>query len=583
MFPEKHDKQDIYGFKHELLILKRKKLTAKTNNRIRTLLSHMYFWGLVLMIISIPMSKFMMSVSEFTLSGILILEFIHLEQIKSFFKKTKWYLIIIMLVPVSLIWAGESISRIFSIFFRRKNLPAIVFFSFYLLHVIGLLFTVDFDYALKDLRVKLPLFVLPVIFSVSEPLGWKKFRNLMLFFAAAVITGTLISSYILLTEDIDNLREISRFISHIRFSLLISITIFILSYFAIRERDLPEYFRLILLIFTGWLLFYLVLSASVTGLVVLILAVFVMAVFYTLKKKNLYSRIATVILFIAPVILLVFILGIISDVYKVHRVDFSTLEEQTALGATYKHDTTNFQTENGQYVWLYIATDEMRQAWNKRSEYDFDGKDNKTQEIKYTLIRYLTSKAYRKDAKGIEMLSEEEIALIEDGEASAHYHERSDFYIRLYKIIWEIQQYLHTGDPSGHSAMQRVEYWKTSILIIKQYPVFGVGTGDMNIAFKRQYELMNSPLKPEFRWRSHNQFLSITVGFGLIGLIWFMVVVFYPPLKTGRMTDYFYLTFFVILMFSMISEDTIETQAGVTIFAFFTSLFLFGKKDKTPI
>ena len=33
----------------------------------------------------------------------------------------------------------------------------------------------------------------------------------------------------------------------------------------------------------------------------------------------------------------------------------------------------------------------------------------------------------------------------------------------------------------------------------------------------------------------------------------------------------------------MISEDTIETQAGVTIFAFFTSLFLFGKKDKTTI
>lgn len=583
MFPEKYDKQDIYGFKHELLILKRKKLTGKTNNRTRTLLSHMYFWGLVLMVISIPLSKYMMSISQFILSGILILEFISLEKVKRLFKTNKWYVFIIKVIPIALIWAGESIARIFSIFFRRKNLPAIVFFSFYLLHVIGLLFSVDFDYALKDLRVKLPLFVMPVIISVSEPLGWKKFRNLMLFFAAAVITGTLISSYILLTEDIDNLREISRFISHIRFSLLISITIFMLSYFAIRERDLPEYFRLILLIFTGWLLFYLVLSASVTGLVVLILAVFVMAVFYTLKKKNLYSRIATVILFIAPVILLVFILGIISDVYKVHRVDFSTLEEQTALGATYKHDTTNFQTENGQYVWLYIATDEMRQAWNKRSEYDFDGKDNKTQEIKYTLIRYLTSKAYRKDAKGIEMLSEEDIALIEDGEASAHYHERSDFYIRLYKIIWEIQQYLRTGDPSGHSAMQRVEYWKTSILIIKQYPVFGVGTGDMNIAFKRQYELMNSPLKPEFRWRSHNQFLSITVGFGLIGLIWFIVAVLYPPIKTGRMTDYFYMTFFVIMMLSMISEDTIESQAGVTIFAFFTSLFLFGKKDKTPI
>ncbi len=543
----------------------------------------MYFWGLVLMIISIPMSKYMMSVSQFTLTGILILEFIHLERVKSFFKKTKWYLIIIMVIPMALIWAGKSISQIFSIFFRSKNLPAIVFFSLYLMHVIGLLFTVDFDYALKDLRVKLPLLVLPVVISVSEPLGWKKFRLLMLLFATAVIAGTLYSTHYLLTKDIHDLREISIFISHIRFSLLISISIFILSYFAIRGRDLPKYFRSILLIFTVWLLFYLVLSASVTGLVVLILTMFVLAVFYTLKKKSLYSRIATVILFIAPIVLLVFIMGIISDVYKVHRVDFSTLEKQTALGATYEHDTTKMQTENGYYVNLYIATNEMRQAWNKRSTYDFDGKDKKTQEIKYTLIRYLTSKAYRKDAKGVEMLSEEDITLIEDGEASAHYHEHSDFYIRLYKIIWEAQQYLRKGDPSGHSAMQRVEFWKTSILIIKQYPVFGVGTGDMNIAFKRQYELMKSPLEPEFRWRSHNQFLSITVGFGLIGLIWFIVVLLYPPIKTGRMTDYFYMTFFVIMMLSMISEDTIESQAGVTIFAFFTSLFLFGKKDKTPI
>jgi len=60
-----------------------------------------------------------------------------------------------------------------------------------------------------------------------------------------------------------------------------------------------------------------------------------------------------------------------------------------------------------------------------------------------------------------------------------------------------------------------------------------------------------------------------------------MIVLIYPPIKTRRFTDYFYLSFFVIMIVSMVSEDTIETQAGVTIFAFFTSLFLFGKKDKT--
>ncbi len=543
----------------------------------------MYFLGLVLMIISIPLSKFMMSVAQFMLSGFLILEFISLEWFKSYIKKYPFYIHIFLFVPSMLYRIAESIFKIFSRFFRKENLPAIVFASLYLLHVLGLLFTVDFDYALKDLRIKLPLLVLPVIFSVSESLDWKKFRTLMLFFVAAVTAGTFISTFILLTQEVDNLRDISIFISHIRFSLLISIAIFTLAYFITRQAGFKGYMRLIFIFLLAWFGFYLLLSASITGIVVLFIALFVMALHYTMQKRNLYSRIATVVLILAPVMMVVYMMGVVTDVFKVHKTDIHNLDKFTAKGNYYWHDTTNLQTENGYYVWFYISTDELKEAWNKRSTYDFDGQDSKGQLVKFTLIRYMTSMGLRKDAEGVSQLSEEDISLIENGEASHHYHERSVFYIRLYKITWEVQQYLRTGDPSGYSAMQRIEYWKTSLLIIKQYPLIGVGTGDMNIAFERQYDLMNSPLKPEFRWRSHNQFLSIFVGFGLVGFIWFIFGLLYPPIKTGRFTDYFYLAFFVIMVVSMISEDTIETQAGVSIFAFFTSLFLFGKKDINSI
>lgn len=530
--------------------------------------------------VSLPLSRFMMSVAQFMLSGILILEFMSLKKIKRFFSRYPLILAWLLLIPALLYWILESLGKIFRKFFRRSNLPAIAFMSLYILHMIGLVFTVDFDYALKDLRIKLPLFVLPVIFTVAEPLSNKKFRTLMLFFVGAVLSGTFISTYVLLSRDIDNLRDISMFISHIRFSLLISIAIFCLAYLGAKKEYYGRYIRAAFLLLAAWLLFYLVLSASMTGLVVLVVAIFVMAVHYTFKKKNLYSRIATVVILIAPIVIMVFFMGIITDVYRVHRVDFSSLDQQTSRGTYYWHDTTNLQTENGHYVWMYIATPEMREAWNQRSDLDFDGPDLKGQELKHTLIRYLTSKGLRKDADGVESLTRQDIALVENGEASYHYHDRSVFYVRLYKIIWEAQQYFRTGNPSGHSAMQRIEYWKTSTLIIQQNPVFGVGTGDMNIAFEKQYEQMNSPLQPEFRWRSHNQFLSITVGFGLIGIAWFLFSLLFPPLKTRRFTDYFYLSFFVIMMVSMISEDTIETQAGVTLFAFFTSLFLFGKKDK---
>ena len=535
------------------------------------------------MAVSLPLSRYLMSVSQFFLSGVLILEFISAERTKSFYGKYSGISGVLLTLPVGLYWVAESIYNIFRKFLRKENLPAIVFFSLYLLHALGLLFTVDFDYAMKDLRVKLPLLVLPIIFTISEPLNRRKFSTLMLFFSASVVVATFISIYILLTRDVDSMRDISVFISHIRFGLLISIAIFSLAYFATRRKEFNAYARLGFLAALAWLVFYLLLSASITGIVVLLVAVFVMAIHYTLRKKNIYSRIATVTLLLTPVVILVYIMGVIADVYKVHRVDFSSLETKTPLGSAYWHDTTNLQTENGYYIWIYIATDEMRKAWNERSTFDFDGKDKKGQELKFTLIRFLTSKGLRKDAMGVKALSPADIALVEDGEASAHYHERGGLYVRLYKTIWEIQQYLLSGNPSGHSAMQRIEYWKTSWLIIRQNPVVGVGTGDMNIAFEKQYEIMNSPLQPEFRWRSHNQFLSITVGFGFIGFIWFWVVLLYPPIKSRRMTDYFYLAFFVIMMVSMLSEDTIETQTGVTIFAFFTSLFLFGKEEKIQI
>lgn len=543
----------------------------------------MYFWGLVMMIASIPLSRYMMSVSQFTLSGILILEFVSLDQFRKYLRRYPVYIHLFLFLPVVIFGILKSIRDIFRTFLRKENMPAIVFASLYVLHLLGLLFTVDFDYALKDLRIKLPLLVLPVILSVSNTLDWKKFRLLMLFFVASVIFGTFVSTFILVTRDIDNLRDISIFISHIRFSLLISIAMFALAYFFTPHAGFKPYMRVIFMIAIGWLGIYLLLSASITGIVVLLIAVFVMALYYTMKKRNIYSRISFVVLILAPTILFVYLMGVITDVYKVHKVDLDNLDKQTAQGNYYWHDLSNLQTENGYYVWLYICTDELRASWNERSTYDFDGEDSKGQLIRSTLIRYMTSKGLRKDAEGVSRLTDEDVGLIESGEASYHYHERSVFYIRLYKIIWEVQQYLRTGDPSGYSAMQRIEYWRTSLQIIKQHPLIGVGTGDMNIAFERQYEIMNSLLKPEFRWRSHNQFFSIGVGFGIIGIIWFIISLLYPAIKLKRFSDYFYLSFFVIMIVSMISEDTIETQAGVTIFAFFTSLFLFGKKDVNSI
>jgi O-antigen ligase len=100
----------------------------------------------------------------------------------------------------------------------------------------------------------------------------------------------------------------------------------------------------------------------------------------------------------------------------------------------------------------------------------------------------------------------------------------------------------------------------------------GVGTGDVRDEIEKQYQIDNSILSDEYRLRAHNQFLTFLVSFGIIGLIVFVLSIIYPLFK---ITDsYLYLSFVVIALLSMLTEDTLESQAGVTFFAFLNIFLL---------
>ncbi|NTV84315.1 MAG: O-antigen ligase family protein, partial [Bacteroidales bacterium] len=139
-------------------------------------------------------------------------------------------------------------------------------------------------------------------------------------------------------------------------------------------------------------------------------------------------------------------------------------------------------------------------------------------------------------------------------------------------------RYQVTHNASGHSVMQRLEFWKTARAIIKANLLTGVGTGDLEKAFQEEYNKSGSLLEKEFRWRSHNQFLAITATFGIIGLAWFLFSLIFPAIRLSKFHDFYFLSFFIIIMLSMLTEDTLETQAGVTVFAFFYSFYVFPKK-----
>jgi len=539
----------------------------------------LYYFTIGLLLISLSFSNFFMSVAQFGLVGVFILHGIKKQEVDEYFRKYNTAASMLLLLPVGITWIFKALGRKFKEFFHRENAPAWVFASIYLLHLLGLFFTTDFNYALRDLRIKLPVLLMPLILSTTCLLDRKSFRFLMYLFTAAVFTGTLISTYFYFTGDFTDSRDLSRYISHIRFSLLIDMAIFILAYLVLKKSDIPRWPKAVLAVIALWLLVFLVISAFMTGLLIFFITAAILIFYLVINKQGKILKIATI-----AGVLAIFIVAVIytrnigRDVKRIDPVDFNSLERTTRLGNPYWHDLTNPQIENGGYVWLYVATDELREAWNLRSRYEFDGKDKAGQEIKYTLIRFLTSKGFRKDAEGLNKMTGQEVKMVEEGIASIVYVEKPNLYVRIYKIFWEYDQYQITHNPSGHSVMQRLEFWKTARAIIKGNFLTGVGTGDLELAFQEEYNKSGSLLEKEFRWRSHNQFLAIFAGFGIIGFAWFLFSLIFPAVRLCKFHDYYYLSFFIIIMLSMFTEDTLETQAGVTVFAFFSSFYLFAKK-----
>ena len=116
------------------------------------------------------------------------------------------------------------------------NKIAIVLVAFFLLHLLGLIYTSDFNYAFKDLRVKLPLLILPLVLSSVKPLSRKHFGILMLIYVCSVFVATCISFVTYVRHDYGDIREISHFISHIRFCLNIVLSIGIIGYYIYEKR-----------------------------------------------------------------------------------------------------------------------------------------------------------------------------------------------------------------------------------------------------------------------------------------------------------------------------------------------------------
>ncbi|MBU8892215.1 MAG: O-antigen ligase family protein [Bacteroidales bacterium] len=514
----------------------------------------LYYFGLILIATCLPLSKFALSISMIFLISNWVLE--------QEFKK-KW----------------EEL---------KNNKPILIFTGIFIVHIIWLINTVNFVYAFHDLGNKAILLLFPIIIGTSKKLNIRQIKIILIWFSLAVIASTLISTSILtgiINYPIMDIRDISIFMSHIRLSLLINFSIFSLGYIlfsgGFKNRKVESAIYSLIIV---WLIVFLYLLKSFTGIIIFFVLLFVVIGFFSFKIRDIVPK-----LFLQLALITIFLVSAsylthsISKHYSVKKINIDKLEKYTQSGSLYSHTLEKGQIENGNYVWIYFCQKELIEEWNNISEVKYNEKDQKGHLIKNTLIRYLTSKGYRKDSVGVSKLTQVDIYNIESGLSNYIFEDKYAIYPKIYEAIREIDAYKKGFNIVGSSITQRFEFWKTAAGIIKNNFWFGVGTGDVQDSFDIQYELDNTPLPLGNRLRAHNQYVTFFLTFGLVGFSLLLFSMLYPVFKLRAFYNYLFMVFFIIALLSFINEDTLETQIGITFFSYFYSLFLFGYKTNLKI
>ncbi len=491
-----------------------------------------------------------------------------------------YFLLSLGIILLAMNWLAEGdFSHKLQLLRKRKSIG--IFLTLYLVHVTGLLYTSNFNYAWHDLRIKLPLIALPLIYGTSPALTRNEFKVIVNLLLATVLVATLISTYILLgfsNIELVDPRNASPFISHIRFSLILVVCLGILFYWLAIDQEMSSPLEKKLYpILALWFICYLFFLKAFTGIVVLLVVIPFSLFWWAAEHRNRKS------LILLGLLSLLILSGIVLyGNYAIKRfnarndTEVKPYEMQTSSGRPYSHIEDAEVYENGHRVWIYVCYPELEQEWNTRSTIPYGQSDEKGQDIRTTLIRYLASIGVRKDSAGVAQLSNEDIALIENGVPNCIYKHKFSIYPRLYELLWELNWYRSTGNPNELSVIQRLEYVKTGWRIFKAHPLLGIGTGDIDDAFKHQYRIDASLLLRHLQHRTHNQLLTFLSTFGLIGFTLIMLALILPPYFEKRYSYYLFSMFLLIGLLSMLNEDTLETHVGASFFAFFYTLFLYA-------
>lgn len=494
-----------------------------------------YLLGTIAVIVALPLSHFLMGLASFLLFLNWLAE-----------------------------WNWQEKQR-----YLRKNRQGLLFSAFYLVYAIGLVHVTDWAAAGSDMLSKLPFLLSPLVIISSKPFNNRQLQYIFSSFILATLIGCICNFTYAQTHVLEDYRQMSHFIDHIRFSLCVVMSIVFCIHYLLHPADIRFHLNYIYLVISLLLLIYLVYCQTLSGIIILMVITLCYIIYLIVNQKN--NKLKWALGGLMGLLLTVAIVYIAYITYDYFHVKDSAPDTTalTASGNPYSFEDTPM-VECGHYIGNYVCEKELQTAWTMRSLTEYD------ELTAATLIRYLNSLGMRKDSAAVMQLTDEDIRNIEQKNANVYYVRNGHVRRALYETYFGLSMYEKYGIINESSLLERMELWRASWQVIREHWLFGVGIGQQRAALDRQLELQHSPIIDKKKGRgSHNQFLTFWIAAGIIPVLYFCFLLIYPFVHLRKRITFVYFTFILLLILSMLVEDTLNAQTGKMMFTIFAPLLLF--------
>lgn len=140
--------------------------------------------------------------------------------------------------------------------------------------------------------------------------------------------------------------------------------------------------------------------------------------------------------------------------------------------------------------------------------------------------------------------------------------------------ITALQEDLKITNSEDNKVETRLERWSCAIELIKESPVFGYGNGSEIKKLKEKYFARKYYLSYTIELNAHNQYLSILISLGVVGLILFLYILYKGFAFALLNKDFIFMSFLVLVAVTSVSENILSVNKGIFFFSFFFPFFM---------